>query len=270
MTFTKAQCQGIMQLVLQQGLPALGVNWNFPRVVAHGLVTYQGLNLPNLYTKQMISHIFMVLKYGNLTDDPTGSLIWACGELLQLEVGICSPLFYMSPYLHVCTTNMRFSRCWFFCIQQGILIEDNIQDFTKPQERDQTIMEVFLRTGYWELELAIPNRCWMFLHVIFISDISNGQGTAIKKQFWTGTSVSEVHNYHWPKTRKLMPGEWVLWQQALSKGLNLGQAQTLAILLGKWQVTTLKLNGWFTNANSLQLYHQVNQEWSSFTPVPLH
>ncbi len=67
-----------------------------------------------------------------------------------------------------------------------------------------------------------------------------------------------------------MPGEWVLWQQALSKGLNLGQAQTLAILLGKWQVTTLKLNGWFTNANSLQLYHQVNQEWSSFTPVPLH
>jgi len=109
----------------------------------------------------------------------------------------------------------------------------------------------------------------MFLHVIFILDISNGQGMAIGKQCWTRTSVSEVHNYHWPKTHKPMPGMWVLWQQALSKGLNLGQAQTLAIPLGKWQAITLKLNGWFTDADGLQLYHQVNQEWSSFMPVPL-
>jgi len=57
-----------------------------------------------------------------------------------------------------------------------------------------------------------------------------------------------------------MPGKWALWQQALSKGLNLGQAQMLAILLGKWHATILKLNRWFTDADGLQLYHQVNQE----------
>jgi len=81
-TFSEAQCQGIMQLVLQFGLPALGVNRNFPRAVAHGLVTYQGLNLPNLHTEQLITHILTVLKYSNLSDDPTGSLIRACGKLL--------------------------------------------------------------------------------------------------------------------------------------------------------------------------------------------
>jgi len=75
MTFTEAQCQGIMKPVLQQGLLALGVNRNFPRSIAHGPVTYQGLNLPNLHSEQMISHILMVLKYGNQRDDPTGALL---------------------------------------------------------------------------------------------------------------------------------------------------------------------------------------------------
>ncbi len=77
MTFLEAQCQGIMQLVLQ-----LRLNRNFPRAVAHGPVTYQGLNLLNLHTEQLIAHILTVLKYGNLPDDPTGSLIRACGKLL--------------------------------------------------------------------------------------------------------------------------------------------------------------------------------------------
>jgi len=81
-TFSKAECQGIMQPVLQGGLPALGVNRNFPRAVAQGPVTYQGLNLPNLHTEQLIAHILTILKYGNLLDDPTGSLIRACGKLL--------------------------------------------------------------------------------------------------------------------------------------------------------------------------------------------
>ncbi len=82
MTFTEAQCIGIMQPVLQQGLPALRVNCNFPRVVTHGLVAYQGLNLPDLYVKQIISHILTVLKFGNLFANPTRTLIRACRELL--------------------------------------------------------------------------------------------------------------------------------------------------------------------------------------------
>jgi len=117
MTFSEAQCQGIIQPVLQQGLPALGVNRNFPRAVAHGPVAYRGLNLPNLHTKQLITHILTVLKYGNIPHDPTGLLIWACGELMQLEVGMCGPFFKLSPYLHVCMTETWLSHCWYSCVQ---------------------------------------------------------------------------------------------------------------------------------------------------------
>jgi len=153
-----------MQPVLQQGLPALGVNRNFPRAtIAHGPVTYQGLNLPNLHTKQLITHIQTVLKYGNLPHDPTGSLIWACGELMQLEVGTCGLLFKLSPYLHVCMTETWLSHCWYLCIQQGIFIDIDIVDFSVPWEWDQTIMEVFLGTGYQESDLVTLNQCRMYL-----------------------------------------------------------------------------------------------------------
>jgi len=178
-TFSEAQCHSIMQPVLQQGLPALGVNCNFPRAVAYGPATYQGLNLPNLHTEQLISHILTMLKYGNLTEDPTGSLIRTCGELLCLEVGVGGPLFQISPYLQVCTTDTWFAQCWFECIQRGIQIDDNIQELSILRERDFPLMEAFLRTGYRNSELAMLNRCRMYLHVIFLSDICNGQGTAI-------------------------------------------------------------------------------------------
>jgi len=268
-TFSEAQCHSIMQPVLQQGLPALGVNRNFPRAVAFGPTTYQGLNLPNLHTEQLISHILTMLKYGNLTDDPTGSLIRTCGELFRLEVGVCGPLFLISPYFRVCTTDTWFAQCWFECIQRGIQIDDNIPDLSILRERDFPIMEVFLRSGYRNSELMILNRCRMHLHVIFLSDICNGQGTAIEPQFWKGQTQSDVHDYLWPRTHKPAPGEWALWQHALSTSLNLSTTHKLATPLGQWLPSTLSQNGWFTTADGLQLYKQTNHEWFSFTPLPV-
>jgi len=109
----------------------------------------------------------------------------------------------------------------------------------------------------------------MYLQVIFLSDICNGQGTAIEPQFWNGQTLSEVHDYLWPWMHKPAPGDWAFWQCALSKSLNLGPTQKLATPLGKWLPTTLFQNGWFTTKDGLQLYRQVNHEWFSFTPLPV-
>jgi len=71
-TFTEAKCK---KPVLNQGLPAMGINWHFPWAVAHGPLKFQGLNLPNLYTKQMVMHTLMLVKYGAHHKDPMGQLI---------------------------------------------------------------------------------------------------------------------------------------------------------------------------------------------------
>jgi len=68
---------------------------------------------------------------------------------------------------------------------------------------------------------------------------------------------------------KPAPGDWALWQRALSKSLNLGTTHKLVTPLGQWLPSTLSQNGWFTTADRLQLYKQVNHEWFSFTPLPV-
>jgi len=59
-----------------------------PHMVAYGPIAYQGLNLPNLYVEELITHISTLLKYGPQWDDPTGVLTQASGELLCLEASV--------------------------------------------------------------------------------------------------------------------------------------------------------------------------------------
>jgi len=55
MTFTQKQCQAIMWPILAAGLPAMGVVRTMVREAVHGPLQYQGLDVPNLYTKQTIA-----------------------------------------------------------------------------------------------------------------------------------------------------------------------------------------------------------------------
>jgi len=109
----------------------------------------------------------------------------------------------------------------------------------------------FLRTGFRDSELATLNRCRMYLHAIFLSDICNGQGTAIEPQFLVRKSISETHHYSWPKVIEPMSTEWKLWQLALTKGFHLRHGQKLAIPLGKWLSMADLENKWFTDGTGL-------------------
>jgi len=129
-------------------------------------------------------------------------------------------------------------------------------------------MDRFITTGYHDSDLVVLNQCRMYLHVIFLSDICNGQGTAIEPQFCTGNGVSDAYSYNWPRSHKPSPQQWLLWQQALTCAWNLGRSQQLPIPLGRWRRLTREENGWFTNDDGTQLYQRKSQEWFTFTPIP--
>jgi len=147
---------------------------------------FQGLNIPNLYSEQMITHIQTVVKFGQHKSDPTGSLLRACGKLLHLELGVGGPLFQVSHHLHPCVTTTWFSQCWYYCVQWGIEISTDLPDLVPQRIHDRELMAIFLQAGFCMEELAMLNHCQMFLNVIFLSDICNGLGTTINNQFWEG------------------------------------------------------------------------------------
>jgi len=72
---TPKDCNAIMQPIMVVGLPAIGVVRTMARDVVHGPLCYQGLDIPNLYTEQMLTRLTTLLQYGQQEDNITGSLI---------------------------------------------------------------------------------------------------------------------------------------------------------------------------------------------------
>jgi len=214
-------------------------------------------------------HIQMLLKFGLHQNDPTGALIRACGELLRLELGIRGQLFQISHYFYPCITITWLSQCWLFCVQRSIEIATDLPDFLPQRQNDRELMQIFWNADFRADELATLNRCRMFLHVIFLSDICNGAGSAIDNQYWTGEKPADYYHFQWPQVHKLMRRDWELWQRGLSQGLNLGQQGKLALPLGKWTSQMNSMNRWFTDISGDQLYHLQNDHWTTYSPIPL-
>ncbi len=231
-TFTEKQCEALLKPVLNQGLPVMGINQNFPRVVAHGPLAYQGLNFPNLFMEQLILHIRTLVKYGSHLADITGNLIWANMELLCLETGISGPLFQILALFQICVTPTWVSQCWVHCAQRGIDISIDLPNLKPHCRRNKEIMRIFAEGGFRSAELALLNRCCMHLHVIYLLDICNGSGSRIEQQYWCKGQLADIYPFTWPKSAKLSPSDWNIWRRSLQLSLNLGSQQRLPVPLG--------------------------------------
>jgi len=74
-TIMTEQCQIIMSPILAQGLPLAGFVRKFLHALAHGPFELCGINTPNLFTEQMLTHIHILLKFSNQPQDLMGFLL---------------------------------------------------------------------------------------------------------------------------------------------------------------------------------------------------
>jgi len=110
----------------------MGINRHFPWAIAHGPLKFQGLNLPNLYTEQLVTHVATLLWYGIHHDDPTGQLLRANGEAMRLEAGLNGQLFQIPIAMQPCLTDTWLSRCWHQCQLLQVSVMTDIQEFEIP------------------------------------------------------------------------------------------------------------------------------------------
>jgi len=74
-TFSDSQYDLIMQPILQQGLSKAGIIHTFPCTLAYAPLQYGRLDIPNLYTEQLVEHMGVLLHYGDTMTDMTRLLI---------------------------------------------------------------------------------------------------------------------------------------------------------------------------------------------------
>jgi len=242
-TFSPQQCHQIMSPLLQQGLPKAGVICTFPRALAHGPLEYGGLDIPNLYTEQLIVHVTTMLRYGPDLTDPTGTLLHANGEAMRLEVGYNGELLAAPLILANNVTSSWIKHVWTSTQERGITILTHFSEIPLQQHGNIELMWLFVQSGWKQPDLHILNQCQMFLQVFNLSDIINAFGNCILTQFWDHSQPAESP-YLWPCTHPLSLSLWQLWQKALAQSLHLGRLQRLALPLGKWYALT-QPGGWY-------------------------
>jgi len=182
-----------MKPAINKVLPALGINRHFPRAVVHRLKSHQGLAIPNLFTEQTIAHITTLLRYGSQEEDPTGRLLQANLEAFRLEMGLSGQLFGPPEEVIPCLTHSWIAHMWTQCRKLDIDIMMDVKDFELPRHNDKELMRLFLQHGARGPELAMLNRCRMYLQAVYLLDICNGLGMAIDPQYWTGDQKCQTN-----------------------------------------------------------------------------
>jgi len=110
----------------------------------------------------------------------------------------------------------------------------------------------------------------MYLKVVFLSDICNGEGTKIEQSYWDGQPTHSMSKYLWPRMSLPTQQDWNLWRQWLTSGLSLGRGQQLSLPLRPWQAHVNEAPGYFMDITGHHLYSLHEQKWYSHAKIPHH
>jgi len=129
-----------MKPILQVRLPKIGYVHSMPRAIVHSPLKLVGLNMPNLYTEQLLTQILMLLQYGLQTAETTGVLIWASVETMKLEMGLVGELMQTPELFELVITETWLKQIWLDCLWYNLQIQTNLPEFKPNCSNDIELM----------------------------------------------------------------------------------------------------------------------------------
>ena len=165
-------------------LPRICINRHIALVYRYSPKCFHGLGLKHLYTDQGIEQIKMLLSHGG-TDSYCGILIQCCYELLQLEVGTLTSFFNLdySKYSFLCTESYIKS-VWKYADEKDIQLFAPVNIPQPCRVNDVSLIEAVMehKEKFTEQEILMLNRCKLYLNVLYLSDITTGNGEQVTEQ----------------------------------------------------------------------------------------
>jgi len=135
----------------------------------------------------------------------------------------------------------------------------------KPSENCSLFVLASISTGYKGTQLALLNKCRLWLKVTTLADITDGQGRELLTLMLLGVPKIEVpKRWHWPQQGRPTQTGWMLWQEALNKCIP-KCSNTLTYPMGMW-VDSLKDWKWQWNPLENRLAESTEQGWRIWLP----
>lgn len=139
------------------------------------------------------------------------------------------------------------------------------------RQHDQYLMELFQQSGlYSPKDLRRLNRCQLFAQVLFLSNMVDGNGTAICHAYL------ELHSrcrppakstWNWP-WQKPMANDWLFWKAALVQATNASGCLPIWNCLGDWIKPSHQCQLWSYDPASDSVFHSTPLGWEQFSRIP--
>jgi hypothetical protein len=153
----------------------------------------------------------------------------------QLELGTFEPFLFLlhSVHGHYTLTFTWVNAIWSFLeLFKGTITLMNSWIPPPQRQHDQAVMSLAITSTYTKGELRQINMCYIYLHVISVSDITDFYGTCIKQSSYDGTRVDTHPTIRWPKQHRPNKGGWRVWQRFI---LSISDhSRYLLHYLGNW------------------------------------
>lgn len=160
--------------------------WSLP------LSPFFGLGFKHLYTVQEILRLVKLVQH-SFQHSLTGQLYTTSLELLHIELGLLYSLHKidLNSWLHLGTTALVKSS-WQFLWSNKIHLKTTITE-DPPREGDSLIMLGAYHDDIEPGDLSAINKCRLYLHTLYLSDIVDGSSTYILQEAWTGERKINEH-----------------------------------------------------------------------------
>lgn len=178
-TLTEKDCSYIEAPALRQGLKSAGFPSNLPRAIVMAPDQYVGLRHGSLYHTQHQRQLIVLQTYGK-SSCLTGSLIRQTIERHKVETGLFHDLFAQPiEVLSDCVTHTWISSAWRYMRRFHLHVKESTASLSPRREGDAAIMARLIEAGYRGKQLAVLNRCRLYLRVATLADILDGHGTSL-------------------------------------------------------------------------------------------
>eukprot|EP00957_Ditylum_brightwellii_P190021 14466551-Ditylum_brightwellii.AAC.1 len=133
-----------------------------------------------------------------------------------MEVGTGNSLFSNKFETFVlCATDTWVKHTWNFMSTNNIVIEEGTPNLKKQRENDKFLMEKFATAGYSGDELAMLNRCKIYLEILTTADMTTGDVRKILLSVLKGMKPLSEHPLKWAPQSKPPAQAWKKWDHAL-------------------------------------------------------
>jgi hypothetical protein len=155
----------------------------------------------------------------------------------RYETGTKScPLSTPAARLRLDYTNSKWINAIYqFTTTYDIQIYTNIESPSILPENDKFIMDLAQEQGFSLKILRCINQCWLYLHVLTLTDITNEIGTMIEPQFYIWKEASSGKSTFLATTSFPKPSKstWTYWKQLIDKYV-IPNSRRLKSRLGGW------------------------------------